>query len=148
MSNPRPDAHECWSTRRGHRVHPIQARQSWRDPQERVEVVVRAVHGSVVEVVLGDGSLRRLATHDPGRVVTLAASSAPQVFHDPRWGLLSFETPDHAALVSVSSNLDIGACPREPDGGALTRPGTHEEHTDLATRIGQSLAGQDQRRDP
>ncbi len=141
MSTPRDDDYECWSTRRGHRVHPIQARQAWRRPQERVEVIVRAVHGSVVEVVLGDGSVRRLATHDPERAVTLTASPAPQVFLDPRWGLLGFDPPDRVALVSASSNLDIGACPREPDVGVLTRPGTHEDHTELASRITQSLAG-------
>jgi hypothetical protein len=61
------------------------------------------------------------------------------VIYDPRWGLLRFEMPTGAKLVSVSTELDIGPCSEEERGGTLGRPREDEGPEEFAARVYAAL---------
>jgi hypothetical protein len=105
---------QCGSYLPGHTVHHIQARQAWLHPENRRTGRIRSIAGKVVEFVSDDGEELTLATHDPGHVARLVAELGSGVIYDPRWGLLRFEVPEGAMLVSVSRDPAIGPCPGCP----------------------------------
>jgi hypothetical protein len=133
---------ECQSYLPGHTVHYIQAREAWRHPEHRRGGTVRSIAGRVVEFVSDDGEMFDLVTHDPDHVGRLVAELGSRAVYDPRWGLLRFEEPAGARLISVSTDPEIGPCSDEERGGTLTRPREDEGPEEFAARVHAALTGE------
>lgn len=132
-------AQHCRSYHPGHRVHPIQARQAWLHPEHRCEGTVRSVAEDGVDFGCDDGEELHLFAHEPDQVERLVAKLGSKAIYDPRWGLLRFEVPTGAMLVSVSTDPEIGPCSEEERGGAITRPSEGEASGETAARVYAAL---------
>ena len=129
----------CLSYLPGHTVHYIQAREAWRHPEYRRAGMVRRIVGQAVEFQSDDGESLQLFSHDPEDVAWLIAELGSRAVYDPRWGLLRFEVPTGAMLVSVSEKPEIGPCSAKERGGTMTRPHEDETAEEFAARVYSAL---------